>query len=281
MSDEKILEILNHLSSLDYSRVNFDPTSRLRRNIDLIFRDYVITGRFIPIGNGRYHRSILYSEKPLCLNELKYPPAEKASLSRANMAGKPVFYCSGDPRSTVFEMKIKVGDTFVLSKWTCKREIPVLPMGYTSECFVKLKSNRDCPLVIPYDQRHSLESRPLNMAITDFLNTKFTDPISHENNKEYLLTAMIAEYFLLKYNSGDCGIAYPTIAMRGNADNFVFPPEVMDKSFNFYTGTWYKVDEVDCNALQFKVSKLAIAKSLNKEDRLIWENIPHDEPHYL
>ena len=265
----KILQTLKELNRVDLSKADIPF---LKRQISLILDEYTHTSIIIlPSHDGKFHRAIKYQNRPSTIKELSYPPKKFTKLGRANFANKPKFYCSGDPAATFFELNAQPGDTVVLSKWIRKDEISIFPIGYSSETFKRLNSNRSCPSIVPSIKKHPNEFKNTNRKINIFLDEKFTEVISPGNECQYIITAVIAEEFLMMQPCS--GIVYPTIAMEANAENFALTPELVDQYLQLESVRWYRVDE----AKNFSYTLTLLACSNSFTDEMIEWKIPSEE----
>ncbi|OGV52040.1 MAG: hypothetical protein A3F46_04270 [Legionellales bacterium RIFCSPHIGHO2_12_FULL_42_9] len=245
----------------------------LKEKLDTIFKRY----HHSPVeisphqSMGKFHRSRSMREKPTHIGELNYPPSpEKVILQRANHAKKPVFYCSGNPRATLFEIGLQSETTIVLSKWVLIKSILVSLLGYTQETFFALGANRRCPDIFPAINKQHNEYSRSNIRITEFLANEFTVP----EKTSYKLTATIAEMFLETRN--EYGIAYPAIGMHANAENFAFTKELVDNSLKIVSAKWFIVSSSN--------SLIAIdyADSFSTSGNIIWKGyVPAEEQKYL
>jgi len=270
---ENISRIIKEIKRADLSRVDI---SYLVKIVHLLTKGYAHTSFMLPTGWGKFHRAIKYDHRPSHIGKLSYPPINLANAGRANFANNPVFYCSGNPIATFFELGINPGDTVALSKWNLINEIPVTPIGYTIEIFEHLKANRKCPSIIPDSVRHPREFRKPNIQINNFFYEVFTNVIDSENKFLYRLTAVIAAKFL-SINE-QCGIAYPSISMHANAENFAFTRAVADHSLNIECVTWYRVDSV--KNFTYTVTPLAYADLFDSSGFIEWQP-PQSETAFL
>lgn len=267
-------QIIKALKAIDLSNVEIDY---LRKKINLLFKNYTHTSIILPQGWGKLHRAIKYEKKPLNKTQLSYPPTINAKLGRANLTGNSVFYCSGDPRATFFELGAKSGDTIVLSKWIILNEILIFPIGYSEQVFKSLLSNRECPIIVPPSVRAPNEIIKSNIKINEFFAEKFTQIITQGNEHHYNLTATIAETFMC--TATECGLVYPTIAMRANTENFVLTKELVDQCLKLVMVKWCRIDEV--NGLDYKLTILECADNFNTNGEIKWRSPTQEEKKYL
>lgn len=245
------------------------PISYLKKKLYAVFKGY----RHSPMeisphqSMGKFHRSRSMSEKPTHTNELSYHQfPEKVTLQRANHKKKPVFYCSGNPQATLYEIDLQPQTTIVLSKWVLTNTALVFLLGYTQEAFLALGANRRCPDFYPeVNKRHNEHSRS-NIRITEFLAKEFTAA----GDASYQLTATIAETFL--DTQTECGIAYPAIGMQANAENFAFTTALVDNCLKLVSAKWLIVS--GSNTL----APLDYADSFSANGDIIWNGyIPQEE----
>lgn len=279
MNPANILSLINELKQTDLSKCD---VSDLKKKAGLLFKKYAHTGVFLPVNWGKFHRAraIKHDEKPVHVNKLGQPllaeDVKKVKTSRANFSGNPVFYCSGDPRATFFELGVKPGDTVVLSKWIMTKDILVSPVGYSEEAFSKLSSNRGCPIIVPNNAQHPQEFKKSNISINSFLNDQFTKIIPPGKEYLYNLTAAIAESFLT--TTPECGIVYPAIAMQANAENLALTPTLVKHNLKLESATWYQVDEA--KDFSYTLTSLSYANSFTN-DQIEWRDPTEEERKYL
>jgi hypothetical protein len=96
---------------------------QIRQTINKTFYNFPLLGEPFDQGDRSMY---LYRVTPVYPNidilhprSFSYPPKEKTTLGRANLAGCPVFYGALNPITALREMKnvLKPGETFYLSEW--------------------------------------------------------------------------------------------------------------------------------------------------------------------
>jgi hypothetical protein len=90
----------------------------------------------------RFFRAVKMTEKPVVKSRVSYPPAQKASLGRANEEGHPVFYASfadsatpdgsGNLIACAFESRAKAGELFAVGEWVAVEDLILYPFGFQS-----------------------------------------------------------------------------------------------------------------------------------------------------
>ncbi|MFI4957383.1 MAG: hypothetical protein ACHQAX_09285 [Gammaproteobacteria bacterium] len=281
MNPSTVLQLINEINRINLRTIDIN---HLKQKIVQLFRGYAHTRMNIIPGEAIFYRSIPYSHKPQTTDRLSYPNPKKVkvSLRRANLEDQPVFYCSKDPRPTFFELELSPGDTVVLSEWHLTSDIWVSNIGYTSEVFTRLGSDRYCPNLTPSDQRHPREASRSNIRIEEFLKEKFTEHVAPGNEHLYKLTAVIAGNLLTPdpENIFKLGLMYPSLAMHGNADNYALNPDLADKHLQIKRAWWLKVDEANPTENFYTYSLLEYADSFSG-DQINWRSFSSQEQEAL
>jgi len=249
----------------------------VREKLEILLAGFAHTSMIIPPAWGKLHRAVKSEEKPEFIKNLRYPPKEKAGLSRANLSRNPMFYCSGNPMAIFYELGLKAGDKVATAKWKMRDEILVSPLGYTADAFRRLNASRACPIVVPEDKKHMRELDKTNKRIFEFIHDLFTKIVSPGDEYIYKLTAIIAEFFLTL--EPDCGVVYPSIAMRANAENFALTPSLVHNRLELESVKWCRVDSVE--NFTFTITPLEFSDTVDKDGRLTWKALPENERGYL
>jgi hypothetical protein len=268
-------EILSAFKDMDFSNIE---VGYLRNQIHTLFMKYTYTAMMWLPTTGKFHRAVKYKDRPTHKKFLIYPPPDITKLSRANLPLNPLFYCSGDPRATLFELRIQPGDTIVLSKWKLKEQSLFFPIGYSPDAFERLNSARNCP-VIPSPTINSPQLKKENDRINRFFEESFTRIIPPNQEYLYKLTAIIAERFFKNKSDSKCGLMFPTIAMQANAENFALTPDLVDERLQFESAAWFVVEEA--RDFTYKVRKLFYSDFIDSDNQIIWEKPTVEESKYL
>lgn len=268
------LAIINQLGRIKSPNV---PIEYVREKLEILLTGFAHTSIVIAPAWGKLHRAVKYGEKPKFIKNLWYPPKERAGLSRANLSQNPMFYCSGNPMAIFYELGLKPGDMVATTKWKLKDEILVSPLGYTADAFRRLNASRACPIVVPEDKKHMRELDKTNIRIFEFIHDLFTKIVSPGDEYIYKLTAIIAEFFLTL--EPDCGVVYPSIAMRANAENFALTPSLVHNRLELESVKWCRVDSVE--NFTFTITPLEFSDTFDKDGLLGWKALPENERGYL
>jgi len=119
-----------------------------RRDIDTLKRflrpkldDYGVAIKDVRAGN-RFYRGVRWQECPQTVKQLGCPPAQNASLGRANRPGCRMFYASLAGPAVPFELKAKPGDRIALSEWELHEPLWMHNLGYHEAALNRLGQGR-------------------------------------------------------------------------------------------------------------------------------------------
>ena len=194
--------------------------------------------------------------RPNEISRISYPPGEFVKKDqRLNRAGQSMFYCSTASAAAFYECQAKQGDFFVLSSWEVKESLWMVNLGYHKTV---LKN--------PGTQDHNINSRNLltnpkiqsepkkNKKIRHKLSKAFTIDVPEGKEYIYKQTIAIKEIYLddseIPPQSGGpkinkvAGIVYPAMKLRGDADNVVLLPDIVD-SLKIKSAWYIKIEEAD------------------------------------
>lgn len=218
----EIRETIREIGQLDLTVCEIEDIAVLLNQIGV---GYTQKGLMLEPGTLLY-RAIPYSSKPTHASYLSYPPEAFAKAGRVSRKGNPVFYSATDYRTSIWEIGLKPGDKFVMTRWVVQKEIQLTNVGFMPETYKRLKSNGFRPVVDQViDRKNIYSGHRNNLALHKYLADQFCRPVSKDQTHLYKLTTAIAEFVMY---DGWAGLAYPTMAMRGNGENVVLKTEIID-----------------------------------------------------
>jgi hypothetical protein len=263
-SPSKIKKIIDELRQADLKNLDINY---LTKQIELLGTGYhhTMVEQFTPI---TLYRAVTWNEKPQNIKALSYPPSHKAGFGRANFPGDPKFYCSGNPKAPFFELNLKPGDKVAFASWYTATNIILAPLGYTSEVFCELNSNRKTPQVIEQRDKHPNTLKPRNKAVSNFFSEEFTKRVSDDEKYSYKISAIISQSFSNE-STPDCAIVYPSVAMHANAENLALHPNYVDKYLRIKSVTWYLINHIE--NLSCTVTPLNYADSFDDTGYIQWQ----------
>lgn len=142
-------------------------------------------------------------------------------------------------------------------------------VGYVDRTFEQLKSGRIngnwWDYLGPIPKEKELDQ---NFKIRDYLASKFSRPIPQEYNDYYKLTIAIAEHHF----SGDIfdGLIYPTIRMRGNADNFAIKKFFVDSGGIEFVDVYF-IEITEILDFEYIINRLDWANSILANGDIEWK----------
>lgn len=196
------------------------------------------------------------------------PPQCVPHDQRCNRTGLPMFYCSGDVHTPLYELRYNAGDLLVLPEWRTTRELLTLHAGYSAAAFDTLGAGRPVP--------HDMEQQGGNTTIQPFLAELFTLRVEDGNEHLYAASIAIAEVFLSglrskRYSSID-GIRYPSIAKRANGDNFAITVDFVRSGLEFLCAHLVRMNPFDDEGASGMCIDTAVAAP---EGGLMWLGESH------
>jgi|GEM_PF-2741135 len=231
----------------------------IRDNLnEMMAIDYKVSESERTFTRARIHKSsrTLYPS----ISDLWYPPAIYTNIGRANLAGKPVFYCSDAPGTTIYEVRPNVGDWITTLEVTVEKDdLVLLPLG----------------LINPEGKAFELMS-DLDFAIHEFLELKFREAIPKGKEYLYFQTAYFVESFI---NNKD-GVMYPSVGSHLKGWNIAFKPEFIDKYGVFRKATVHEVVEIK-NQYEIFIKCHYAAEKLNQFGDFQWDRVDCKKGHLI
>lgn len=283
--DAKRLKILNYIEE-NIDSISIDEIKEWvsKIMIGITFR----TPLFYPgtfVYRARKVDENFNTSTPISLADLKYPPASRTRIGRANREGYPMFYCSMSKEPIFFEIgNLKAGDEIIISSWKTTSSLLVNNIGYTKFVFSNLKSKRECPtwgdnkngkcsITMPLggdDQLSTIHPRSENEELILEISRLFMRNINDSAYKYYKLTAAIAEAHLgtVNYVDNISGIIYPSVRMWANSDNLALTPAFVDDNLEFRRATHVRIDSLTTTG--FDITNTNCAREFDDSGHLKW-----------
>jgi hypothetical protein len=223
-----------------------------------VFRGYAVVAPKFEPGVTLFRSRIC--DKPTNIRELLYPPTAVTPLGRVNREGAPVLYCCSSREAPFFESRPQEKATIAIAQWITTAPLVVNHVGYTSRTFHALGSNR------PHAGWGNEPAEQINGTVAEFLSETFTSIVAPGSEHQYKLSVAIAE----KLSAHDMfdGLLYPTVAMRGNADNFALKTGYADKHLRFVRAEFARIDHV--REFSFDITMLDTATELAADGDIVW-----------
>ena len=259
----QIRSSIKNIQNLDLLTVNIDI---IKEHIGLLSNAYIV-GSPIIAKRSKLFRGVIWDEKPKNVAQVSYPPKDSVkNLHRAGRKGESLFYCSTAREAPFWELGVKAGDSLVISHWETREPLVVNNVGYHSDVFSNLNSDRTCPNW--WHNNELVESLSANELIKAFFSQEFAKKIIDGQEHLYKISIAIAEHHFQQNIFS--GLLYPTLAMKANADNLVLKPEVVDSYLKLTKVEYILVEEVFENA-HFNVKILDFANSFDSNGLIQWK----------
>ncbi len=223
-------DIIASLRGLDLRKVDVEL---IKQNITSLITGYAKSAPIIPKG-VHFYRGVIGDTRPQNKSALTYPdPGKITYYQRANRPGSSLFYCSNMRNVPLFELNLQPAQYVAISKWRTGGPMIVNNIGYTDTVLRNMGSGRKAPLWIR-DGPPIIDTKQ-NRLIEEYLSEEFTRVVRSGQEHEHKITVAIAEKLMggaIINKDGSkiefAGIIYPTIAMKGNADNLAIKPSFVD-----------------------------------------------------
>ncbi|MEN6306374.1 MAG: hypothetical protein ABFD91_01355 [Anaerohalosphaeraceae bacterium] len=253
---EREIEILR---KLDLKDIDIDS---LKEHTNALIVGYSLTTPIISSGK-KFYRGVPWPEKPINVAQLSYPPREKVDeFHRAGRPNHSLFYCSCAREAVFYELGVNAGDKVVISQWETMDFLLVNNIGYCSDTLKKLGTNRECP-----SWSNENDPEKTNMLIRQFFSDEFTKIVPRGQGYLYKTSVAIAE----QHFQSDMfdALLYPSVAMKGYADNLAIKPPVVDKKLVLKRAEY--IDIKDYHDDRYSITMLDFADSFTKDGKIEWK----------
>jgi hypothetical protein len=243
----------------------------------------------ITAGNIVY-RGVFWDHRPDLISQLSYPPPSKvASLGRLNRIGQSIFYASCAPPGVFYELKAREGSLIAFSEWQVMKPLWMHNLGYHADALARLgalpnSAQARLPLIEPIPSE-----TPHNKQLRKKVALAFTEDVPTGFEYRYKQSVALAEFWcehqqrLPIYPGGPetddvSGIIYPSLQMRGDADNLAVWPEFVHSSMALRQAQYVLVEKADYTRLAFSFLTLALAHEFADGMSINWRvDLPSED----
>jgi hypothetical protein len=217
------------------------------------------------------YRGVPWAERPMKIAQLWHPPAGISGMGRANRPGASMFYCSRGAPPVFYEMRAKVGDRIALSEWAVAQPFLFHFLGFDNELMQAIGAPLRSQLqsLIPNETNR-------NIRIRRALSMPFTESVPPGEEYRYKQTIAIHELLFDGASRPVAGMAYPSMGMRGVADNLVVWPAFVPKILRPKSVRYVLIESVDPQSFAYSFVTLGLAKSFSDEDIAWMADVPND-----
>ncbi len=193
------------------------------------------------------------------ISDLWYPSAEFTKVGRCNFPNEPVFYCSNDPGTSVFELRPNNGDWLTSVEIKIEKDIlELLVFGEGSS--------------IPAFSSLSEFDKGINMFLSDI----FRESIKTGEEYNYFKTAFFVEAFIKNKD----GLIYPSVGSNCKGYNVVFTKEFIDEFAGFEKAVVHEVIKKE-SEYDITIKCIYQATNFNQYGDLIWETVTDCDSHKI
>lgn len=234
---------------------------------------------------NKLFRGVFCGELPSTVDRVSYPlPQFVLKPGRANRDHCSMFYGCVGAFPIFFEIHAKQGDLIALSEWTVKEPLWMHNLGYHSDALERLGA----PTPDQSSQRQAL-TRPIanetnyNRRIRRRMSLAFTADVPEGEEYRYKETIAINELLYDRASpintGGDVGLrgervagtVYPTVKLRGLADNVVLQPDFVDHYLQPKSVRYLRVEAADEKALSYSFLTIGYSETFSGK-AIIWQD---------
>lgn len=271
----------------------FSRDEILRQEIDTLKRrlraklgGYVVAIREAVAGN-LFYRGVHCDVLPLTISRISFPPSAMVTkLGRLNRVGTSMFYCTLGEPPVFYELRAKPGDRVALSEWELTEPLWMHSLGFHDDALRQIGT--------PIAGRRARMTNPIpnesrfNHALRRKLSLAMAAEVSETDLRYYKLTIAINELLFdsatsIPITGGGprhdraAGTVYPSLQMRGRADNVALLPEFVKSSLRIKSVKYVLVESVDEAQAQYSVRTLRNASTFDG-DTIVWgEQLPDED----
>lgn len=265
LNKEEVTAATKSIKQLDLQVVSVDEIKEL---LDPLFTGLI---RGVPnFQPGMALFSGYISPKPLEIAVDTALAAASSKEGRANRDGVQMLYCGTSRQAAIFELEPEVGDTVVIVHWITVAPLLVNHVGYTSQAFVSLGSNRKVPM---WDNNPPAIARE-HQEIEDFLADRFTSIVpSSERDLHRKLTVAIAER--LAEDEKFDGLIYPAVTMRANGDVIALKHRHAEQKLKFLKAELIQINGV--SELSYAATVIDTALDISDDGTIGWLSMTRED----
>ena len=219
--------------------------------------------------------------RPVRIQRISYPPSDRATLQRASRIGQPRFYCSVASPAPFYELHAKQGDLVGLSFWEVMEPLWLHNLGFHPSTLREIGA-QECSIV---GREQLIKAIPdeseANNKIRGEFSRIFAQYVPDEKSYLYKQSIAINEFldeFEICFPDGPgmpvkkeiAGTAYPSLQMRGDADNVVLLPKFVHSSLRLNSVQYVKVEEANDARSAYRFLTIGISESFSDGQNINW-----------
>jgi hypothetical protein len=233
---------------------------------------------------NKLFRGVFCDERPSSVDRISYPPPHLVlKQGRANRDHSSMFYACVGAFPIFFEIHAKQGDSIALSEWVVEEPLWMHNLGYHPDALGRLGA----PVPAQHSQRWPLIS-PIanetnhNRRIRRRMSLTFTGDVPDGEEYRYKETIAINELLFDRASPittrGDdgprservAGTVYPTVKLKGLADNVVIWPDFVDRYLKIKSVRFIRLEAVDHQKLAYSFLTVGYSQTFSGK-AIIWD----------
>jgi hypothetical protein len=225
------------------------------------------------------YRGVPWDRRPDLIAQLSYPPIDKVrQFGRLNRPGQSVFYGSAAPPGVFYELKAREGNLIAFSKWQVKEPLWMHNLGYHADALARLGATPNSARLALTEPIPNETQR--NKRLRKKVALAFTEDITPGFEYRYKQSVAITEFWCDHHQPLpiEAGIVYPSLQMRGDADNVVFWPKFVHSSLVLAQVQYVLVEKADYSRLAFSLLTIGIANEFSGGMSINWlDELPTED----
>jgi hypothetical protein len=253
-----------------------DLKGRLRNKLGGIVRR---VGSINP-GN-RVFRGVKWDERPNQISQLSYPPIDCSHLGRLTRDGRSMFYSSCAGPGVFYEMRAQPGWRIAFSTWCVTEPLWMHDLGFHPDVLRQLGASAVAtrPWMVEPIPNETAHNRRLRKQVA----RAFAVDVHASTKYLYKQSVALAEFWMdheeayQAYPDGPkiphaAGFVYPSLQMRGDADNVAFLPRFVHSSLRLEQVQFVLVERADPSRFACTFLTEAISSHFIDGTTIAWRN---------
>ena len=230
---------------------------------------------------NRVYRAVKWDARPTQISQLSYPPAVYAGLGRLNRAGRQMFYASCAAAGVFYEMRAQPGQRFAFSTWRVTEPLWMHDLGFHPDVLRRLGTSAvgNRPWMAEPIPNETARNRRLRRQVAQ----AFAVDVPAGADQFYKQSVAIAEFWMDHeevypiYPDGPqiphaAGLVYPSLQMRGDADNIALLPGFVHSSLQLEQVQYVLVERADLNSHAYTFLTEAISSHFIERRTIAWRD---------
>lgn len=221
-----------------------------------------------------FYRAVDATLLPLSIDQLWYPPPDKSPIGRVNRPAKPMFYCSNAEIAVLAEKRVQAGKRYAISTWSLQHDFDAVRIGYSRHRFAEWGTSF-LPDLQPLADHISTQQDWVE------IERAFTQKADNFPDLHYKISIALSEIMIgpNAFGISPIGFMYPSVEMRGQAENFALRPGIVRTHLNLELVKWVSVLEASHETSSYRVreERLGIGNGIGQ---IVWKDAPKTPTEY-